>query len=101
MCDHVGIMDHGKMLLERSLADMQGNTVKVQLVGHTPENLEILHESISGRLKTLIVRGAPWEVSTKVAASKPVYSDILPLSLEEIFIYELGGVNYAVKDILL
>ncbi|MDO5400000.1 MAG: ABC transporter ATP-binding protein [Eubacteriales bacterium] len=101
VCDHVGIMDHGKMLLERSLADMQGSTVKLQLVGHTPEGLDILHESISGRLKTLIVRGQPWEVSTKVAASKPVYSDILPLSLEEIFIYELGGVNYAVKDILL
>lgn len=101
VCDHVGIMDHGKMLLERSLADMQGSTVKVQLVGHTPEGLDILHESTSGRLKTIIVRGQPWEISTKVAASKPVYSDILPLSLEEIFIYELGGVNYAVKDILL
>ena len=101
VCDHVGIMDHGKMLLERSLADMQGSTVKVQLVGDVPEGLEILHESTSGRLKTLVVRGAAWEVSTKVAAAKPAYFDILPLSLEEIFIYELGGVNYEVKDIVL
>ena len=101
VCDHVGIMDHGKMLLERSLADMQGSTVKLQLVGHTPEGLDILHESQSGRLKTLIVRGQAWEISTKVNALKPAYFDILPLSLEEIFIYELGGVNYAVKDILL
>ena len=101
VCDHVGIMDHGKMLLEKSLADMQGNTVKVQLVGETPAGLEILHESASGRLKTLIVRGNAFDVSGIVAAAAPAYFDVLPLSLEEIFIYELGGVNYAVKDILL
>ena len=101
VCDHVGIMDHGKMLLEKSLADMQGSTVKLQLVGEIPEGLEILHESASGRLKTLILRGQAFEVSQKVAATKPAYFDVLPLSLEEIFIYELGGVNYAVKEILL
>ena len=101
ICDHVGIMDHGKMLLERSLADMQGATHKLQLVGDIPEGLEILHESASGRLKTLVVRGSAEEITAKAAMSNPVYFDVLPLSLEEIFIYELGGVNYAVKDILL
>ena len=101
VCDHVGIMDHGKMLLQRSLADMQGSTVKLQLVGEVPDGLEVLHEAASGRLKTLIVRGQALEVSQKVAQSKPAYFDVLPLSLEEIFIYELGGVNYEVKDILL
>ncbi len=101
VCDHVGIMDHGKMLLEKSLADMQGATHKLQIVGDVPENLEVLHESGSGRLKTLIVRGEAAEISAKAAVAKPAYFDVLPLSLEEIFIYELGGVNYAVKDILL
>ena len=101
VCDHVGIMDHGEMLMEKSLADMQGNTHKLQIVGGVPEGLEILHESTSGRLKTLIVRGAAWEISTKAAAAKPAYFDVLPLSLEEIFIYELGGADYAVKEILL
>ena len=101
VCDHVGIMDHGKMLLEKSLADMQGSTVKLQLVGDTPAALEILHETASGRLKTLVVRGNAAEVSRIVAAANPAYFDVLPLSLEEIFIYELGGVNYEVKDILL
>ena len=101
ICDHVGIMDHGKMLLERSLADMQGNTHKLQLVGDVPEGLEILHESQTGRLKTLIVRGDAREINLKVSASNPVYFDVLPLSLEEIFIYELGGVNDEVKNILL
>ena len=101
VCDHVGIMDKGQMLLEKSLASMQGNTVKLQMVGSAPEGLEILHESMSGRLSTLVVRGTPEEVQAKVSACNPAYFDILPLSLEEIFIYELGGVNYEVKNILL
>ena len=101
VCDHVGIMDHGKMLLERSLADMQGSTCKLQIVGELPADLEILHENHSARLRTVIVRGDPELVAAKVKAANPIYFDVLPLSLEEIFIYELGGVNYEVKDIIL
>lgn len=101
ICDHVGIMDHGRMLIERSLADMQGSTVKLQLVGEIPAGLDILHESNSGRLKTLVVHGFAEDVEKIVAAANPPYYDILPLSLEEIFIYELGGVNYEVKNIIL
>ena len=101
ICDHVGIMDHGKMLLERSLADMQGSTVKLQIAGEIPEGLNVLHESSSGRLHTLIVRGTADQVERIAAAANPAYFDVLPLSLEEIFIYELGGVNYEVKNIIL
>ena len=101
ICDHVGIMDQGKMLLERSLADMQGSTHKLQLVGNVPMDLEILHESSSGRLKTLVVRGDAQQIVQKVKETDPAYFDVLPLSLEEIFIYELGGVNYEVKNIVL
>ena len=60
-----------------------------------------IQRTASGRLRTLIVRGQAWEISTKAQAVKPAYFDVLPLSLEEIFIYELGGVNDAVKNILL
>ena len=101
ICDHVGIMDHGKMLLQRSLADMQGNTVKLQLVGETPAGLEVLHETQSARLRTLIVRGSAEAVTAAAEAANLSYFDVLPLSLEEIFIYELGGVNYEVKNIVL
>ena len=101
VCDHVGIMDHGRMLLERSLADMQGNTVKLQLVGELPAGLDVLHETCSGRLATYIVRGTAQEVAEKVSTENSAYFDVLPLSLEEIFIYELGGVNYEVKNIIL
>ncbi len=101
ICDHVGIMDHGKMLLERSLADMQGNIVKLQLAGELPDGLQVLHETVTGRLRTLIVRGTAEAVEAAVKATAPTYYDVLPLSLEEIFIYELGGVNYEVQNIIL
>ena len=101
VCDHVGIMNRGKMLLERSLADMQGNIAKLQIVGDVPQGLQVLHETASGRMKTLIVRGSNQEIAARVSAANPVYFDMIPLSLEEIFIYELGGVNNEVSSILL
>ena len=101
ICDYVGIMDKGQMLLERSLASLQGNTVKVQMVGDVPQGLDILHSASAGRLTTLVVRGTQEDVQAKIAATNPVYFDMLPLSLEEIFIYELGGVDNEIKNILL
>ena len=101
ICDHVGIMHMGHMLLERSLSDLQDNFVKVQLVTENPlpQSLQILHESTLGRVQTLILRGDPQTVADELAASAPMLCDLLPLSLEEIFIYELGGTGYDVKKI--
>ena len=101
ICDHVGIMDHGKMLLQRSLADMQGSTVKIQVVGDIPDELPILHRTDSGRMSTLIVRATMEQAQAAVERLNPTYYDILPLSLEEIFIYELGGADHAIQDIIL
>ena len=101
ICDYVGIMDKGTMLLERSLADMQGSTVKLLLVGDVPQDLQVLHSTQTGRLHTLVVRGSAEEVTAIMEKTDSTYYDVLPLSLEEIFIYELGGVNYEVKNIVL
>ena len=101
ICDHVGIMQRGKMLLERSLADMQGITHKVQLVGQVPPQLTVIHGSASGRMQTLVVRGSVEYIEAQLKAVNPVYYDILPLSLEEIFIYELGGVNNGITQMVL
>lgn len=98
VCDHVGIMNHGRMLLEKSLADMQGGTVKLQIVGEAPQGCQVLHESRSGRLNTFILRGSYQQVQEKCQRMNPPYFDVLPLSLEEIFIYELGGVKYEIKE---
>ncbi len=105
VCDHVGIIDHGRLLLERSLSELQENISKIQIAlpegNELPEGLDILHTASTGRLRTIIVRGEPMAVQTKLQEAQPLFMDALPLSLEEIFIYELGGADYAVKDIVL
>ena len=106
VCDHVGIMDHGKVLLERSLVQLQDNMVKLQVVfkdgmNEVPADLPVLHASKLGRIHTLIMRMNAEEATARVAAYDPMLVDAIPLTLEEIFIYELGGADYAVKDIVL
>ncbi len=107
VCDHVGILSHGKVLLERSLTDLQDNVVKLQLafaqegLPELPKDLTVMHTTQIGRVYTLIVRGNPAEIKTRMAQYSPILMEALPLSLEEIFIYELGGEDYAVRDIVL
>ena len=107
VCDHVGILSHGKVLVERALADLQDNVVKMQVVFQEkelpklPDDMDVLHTSQVGRIHTLIVRGNAAEVTNRLAVYAPILLDALPLTLEEIFIYELGGEDYAVRDIVL
>ena len=107
VCDHVGILDHGRVLLERSLSALQDNTVKLQVAypGVTepvlPAEMQILHRSHVGRVYTYIVRGSREDILRRMQITEPVLLESIPLTLEEIFIYELGGVDYAAKDILL
>lgn len=107
VCDHVGILSRGRVLLERSLSELQESVTKFQLAfapgqeTAIPEGLQILSESSLGRVKTLIIRGNVEEVTARLGALGPVLLDALPLSLEEIFIYELGGEDYAVRELVL
>ncbi|MGN8967147.1 ABC transporter ATP-binding protein [Intestinimonas sp. HCP28S3_D6] len=107
VCDRVGILSHGKVLIERSLTDLQENLVKMQVVFQErempklPDDLEVLHVSQVGRIHTLIVRGNATDVTNRLAVYAPILMEALPLTLEEIFIYELGGEDYAVRDVIL
>ena len=106
VCDHVGIMSKGRILLERTLSELQDNTVKLQVVfpGAVPElpaELKILHHSNVGRVHTYIVRGSSEEILQRMQITNPVLLEAIPLTLEEIFIYEMGGEDYAVRDIVL
>ena len=106
VCDHVGIMDKGTVLLERSLAQLQDNMVKLQVVfpdgmADLPSDLPVLHASKLGRIHTLIMRMNAEEATNLLSVYNPLLVDAVPLTLEEIFIYELGGADYAVKDIVL
>ena len=106
VCDHVGVIDHGTMLLERTLSQLQEDFVKVQLVFPTEcapvlPGITPLHHSCTGRVHTFILKCGAQAAEQAALAVSPVFYDILPLTLEEIFIYELGGADYAVKELVL
>ena len=88
VCDHVGIMDHGRVVFPDGVTEV-------------PADLPVLHASRIGRIHTLIMRMGAREAEDLLARYNPLLVDAVPLTLEEIFIYELGGADYAVKDIVL
>lgn len=106
VCDHVGILHQGEMILQKALTDMKSDTFKLQLAfeGDFPdelkEKLNILNHTESGRVHLLILRGKGDEILKTASAYHPLLSDLIPLSLEEVFIYELGGKGYDFKNIL-
>lgn len=107
VCDHVGIMNQGKVLLERTLSDLQDSTVKIQVAYPTPQEpalpaeLQVLHHSQVGRVHTYIMRGSSEEICRRMQITSPLLLEAIPLTLEEIFIYELGGADDAAHKILL
>jgi len=100
--DHIGIMMNGRLVLERALADLQGETTKLQVLlkqnaDFMLPGFSVLHESRNGSLAEYIVKGGVDSVLAAVNAldPPPLFVEALPLTLEEIFIYELGGMGYA------
>ncbi|MCA1024216.1 ABC transporter ATP-binding protein [Halobacillus litoralis] len=106
ICDHVGILHKGEILLERDLDDLKEDIHKIQAAFREntfdPEetNLDLLHVEKRGSVYVLIVRGTEQEVAEELDTWDPVIYDRLPLTLEEIFIYEMGGAGYAFENIL-
>jgi len=99
VCNHVGIMHNGKIILERSLSELQGGAYKLQAAfeGELPETipcLEELHRTQSGKVYNIIARGNSESAAQLLADYSPLFLDVIPLTLEEIFIYEMGGENY-------
>lgn len=107
VCDHVGIMHKGKIVLEKALDDVKGNIHKVQLAfadgfpKPLNEVINILHHEQFGSVSMIIVKGRAEEILEKIKFAKPLICDILPLTLEEVFIYELGGLGYEFENIIL
>lgn len=106
ICDHVGIIHKGKMVMEKSLDDIKGNVLKIQLAfadgfpSKVENELNILHRSSTGSVHTLIVKGTESEISSTIKAYSPVVFDTVSLTLEEVFIYELGGLGYDFEGIM-
>ena len=108
ICDSIGILDRGEMKIERDLDELKSDINKIQVAFSDDtdpekhyEGLNIVHRETRGKVELLIIRNDSEQIRKALAQYHPILFDVLPLTLEEIFIYELGGEQYEVKDILL
>ena len=107
ICDAIGILSGGEMKIEQDLDELKSDIHKVQAAFHNQEDadrafagLNVVHREKSGSIEHLIIRGAQEEVERSVYAAEPIIFDMLPLSLEEVFIFEMGGENDDIQSIL-
>ena len=108
ICDHVGLLHKGGVLLSKDLEEMRTGIHKLQCVFADEEQekrvlmgLEVVNKEARGRLATLTVRGVQEEIAARVAAAEPVFFEMLPLTLEEIFISETEVAGYDFKKLIL
>ena len=106
ICDWVGIIHKGQMIIQKPLDDLKGSVHKYQLVfkNEFPAELknmkDILHISQTGSVYNLIVRGSAQETDAKMNTFAPLLCERISLTLEEVFIYELGGLGYDFTNII-
>lgn len=106
ICDHVGLLHKGGILLSKDLDDMKLNIHKIQCVlrdGMGPEEihgLSVLKTERRGSLYTITVRGKKEEIEAAVACCEPIFFELIPLSLEEIFISETEVAGYDIKKLI-
>jgi len=107
ICDHVGLLHQGGVLMQKDLEDMKLNIHTIQCVFENEEaereaiaSLNLVKAEKRGRLNLLTVRGKKEEILAQIHAFSPVFAEVLPLSLEEIFISETEVVGYDIKKLI-
>jgi len=106
ICDYIGILHRGQMLVQKELDDLKADVHKIQVAFRDGvpatllEDMQALHHETRGSVLVLIVRGAHNEIIERIQSYHPAILDVLPLTLEEIFIYEMGDNGYEIKNIL-
>lgn len=107
ICDHVGLLHKGGILLSKELDDLKLNLHKIQYVpgsqekGCQPDGLDIVKQEQTGRLHVVTVRGRREEIVSAIEAMEPLFYELIPLSLEEIFISETEVAGYDIKSLIL
>jgi ABC-2 type transport system ATP-binding protein len=106
ICDYIGILHQGKMLIQKDLDDLKADVHKIQVAFSTEtppaliDEMQALYHEQRGSISIFIVRGSHSEIVSRIQAYAPAILDVLPLTLEEIFIYEMGDNGYEIKNIL-
>ena len=107
ICDWVGIIHKGKMIIEKPLDDLKGSVQKYQIVvdeekyNQLERDSDVLHVSKTGSVSSVIVRGTADVTDKKMAKYSSILCERISLTLEEVFIYELGGLGYDFKNIII
>lgn len=105
-CDAVGVMHKGRLLYERELEELKTDVSKLQIAfKKMPDEsflngMNVMHYEKRGRVLTCIVRGAEADIDRHVRSYEPAIYDMLPLTLEEIFTYEMGSVGYEIRNLI-
>ena len=106
-CDQLALLHKGGIVFESDIQNLKTSLFKVQIAFSTPfgredfSGLEMLSYSQTGSVATFIVRGERETVVAGLRERAPLLLDVLPLNLEEVFIYEMEALGYAFKDILM
>ena len=106
ICDHVGLLHKGGVLLSKDVEEMRLQIHKVQCVIPDPadeerllKELDVMQYEKRLSLLTMVVRGSRQEILDKIDAKKPLFAEAIPLTLEEIFISETEVAGYVIRQI--
>lgn len=106
ICDSIGLLHQGGIILAKDLIDLKGDFLKVQCVlgeeydEQLKNEMKIMKMSRHGKLLTMTVRGTEEEIAPVIENKNPIYFETLPLTLEEIFISEMEVVGYDIKNLI-
>ena len=106
MCDHIAFLDHGQVVIENSLEELKHHYHKIQVVFengsdfyHVEQELEVLDHTMIGKIHTLFIKSDFDQMNEYILAKDPIVYETLPLTLEEIFIFSLGGNKYGLQEL--
>ncbi|WP_026477840.1 ABC transporter ATP-binding protein [Alkaliphilus transvaalensis] len=107
LCDHIGILHKGNLVIEKDLDDLKKDTHKIQVVFKEQppadflSQINYLYHEKRGSVELFVIKGDKDTLLNTLNKYQPVILDILPLTLEEIFIYEMGDIGYAIENIII
>ena len=106
-CDQLALLHKGGIIFESDIQNLKTSLFKVQIAFQDSydrsrfDGIEILDYKQKGSVATFIARGDRERCRETLQTTDPLLLDLLPLSLEEVFIYEMEALGYAFKDILM
>lgn len=106
-CDVIGILHQNKIIIEKNLDDIKENIHKIQ-VAFKPmidvsalNDIDIVKSTVRSSIMEIVARGRLDDILRKIEAKNPILTDVIDISLEDIFIYEMEVTGYDASKILI